>query len=615
MNRELEAILLTENESRLDRINDFLEDNYKQTLREMFMVLLDSMKNKAICDINTIMSNIENVVLNQDCKNFKVINNCVREANYKMQELKRYTDEREFKKIKFRLVDLNRKMLEKKEKSSNNSLYNFYHYLIFDEKNIDMIELILKNEENILSKKDEFNNNLLYNIIDHYCSLHEECKEEIEYFYEVIILILKSEEARLLKDDKQIYLDLLNRKFCKYKEHVREILDRFQEFYMIDLDNLEKKYHIYSKVHDSILKEINSFKPDMQGRKFINSKFITIDDEDALCLDDAISLERNKDGSFYYYIGITDIPSFVPYGSLTFYDAMKKIETLYLNDKIISMFPESISNNLCSLLSGQNKNVVLYKIFVDPFYSVDYDSLEIIPGIINVSNRLSYRQVNKQENLDMDTAKMLEDLAYVSYNLKNRHKIKEKYRKIENLINSRATYHHSMFSENSISANIIQESMLLVNHLAPKYFSDNGLIYIYRNLKIKSDKFITEEADRLISMSHVDTEEIKYKKILNLLYDAYLGAYYSDENHGHQGLGYDFYSHSTSAGRRFADAFNQYLTHEQIFKGNIDDSKYYELDTLTKEIVSHINEKKKENAKFENEYNYLNSKKLIRKKD
>ena len=53
MNKELEAILLTENESKLDRINDFLEDDYKKTLRQMFVVLLNAIKNKTINDIYT----------------------------------------------------------------------------------------------------------------------------------------------------------------------------------------------------------------------------------------------------------------------------------------------------------------------------------------------------------------------------------------------------------------------------------------------------------------------------------------------------------------------------------------------------------------------------------
>lgn len=614
MNRELEAILLTENDSKLDRINDFLENDYKKTLRQMFVVLLNAIKNKSINDIYTILSNIETIVLSQDVKNFNTINEAVCEANSKMQEVKNYVDARDFRNIKFSLIDINRKMSEKKEKSDNHSLYNFYHYLVFEEKNLDMVELLLNNEKNILNRKDEFNNNLLYNVIDHYCSLHEDEKEEIEYFYEVIISILKCEEDKLIKNDNEIYLNLLNRKFCKCKHHVKEIVERFQMFYQVDVNYLENKYNIYSKISDSVIKEINGFEFDYNGRTFIDSLFVTIDAENATCLDDAISLKKNDDGSFNFYIAITDVPSFVPYGTLNFYDAMKKIETLYLCDKTIPMFPCQISDNFCSLIPGKMRNVIVYKVFVDPNYNVDYNSLEIIKGVINVKHKLSYKQVNKHIDLDVQTAKMLDDLALVSFRLKSQNKAKEKYRQIENLINSGATYHHSMFSSKSISANIVQESMLLTNYLSAKYFNEKGLVYIFRNLQIYNDAFINKEIDRLLSMAHVDISTDEHMKILNMLKDSLLTAYYSTENLGHQGLKYKYYSHSTSSARRFADSFNQYLTNEQIFSGPISDHRYYELEQMTKEIVEHINSKKKENAKFESEYNYLNGKKLIRER-
>jgi len=614
MNKKIETILLSENENKLEKINEFLNDDFIGTVREIFVVLLNSIKSKSLLDINIIMSNIEKIVLNQSSNNFKIINNLVCETNHKMQELKKNCNEGELKQIKFRLVDLNRKMLNKKTENNIKSLYNFYHYLIFEEKNIDMVELVLKTEKNFLNKKDEFNNNLLYSTIDYYCSLsYKEQKEEVDYFYQIIILILKYEEDKLVKEDENIYLELLNRKFCKNKYHVQEIIDRFYEFYLIDSDKLEKKYNIYSKVHDNIIEEIKTFKYSLNARKIIPSYFITIDEENALCLDDAISLVKNKDGSYYYYIAITDIPSFIPYGTKTFYDAMKKIETLYLTDQIIEMYPHDIANNHCSLLPNIQKNAIVYRVLVDSSYNVDYDSLVIIPGIIQVNDRLTYRQVNKQENLNLYTAKMLEDLAMISFKLKSQNKVKEKYRRIENIINFDAKHHHSMFTDVSISANIIQESMLLVNFLAGKYFDDNGLVYIFRNLQFFDEKVVNQEVDRILKCSHSNLDINDQKKVLKMLKETMLNACYSTDNKGHQGLNYTHYSHSTSAARRFADSFNQYLTHEQVFN-DITDERYYELENTAKEVVNYINMKKKENSKFESEYNYLNSKKLIRKR-
>ena len=380
------------------------------------------------------------------------------------------------------------------------------------------------------------------------------------------------------------------------------------------IEDLEKKYHVITKIHDKVIEELNDFVFDVNGRKKFNSHFITIDDEDALCLDDAISLVKNKDGSFCYYVAITDIPSLIPYGSYTFYDALSRVETIYLCDKNISLYHEAIGNNLCSLLPNSSKNVIVYKVFVDPSFNINPDSLEIHKGIINVRNRLSYKQVDKQENLDVETGKMLENIALLCYKLRSQNKIKERYRFIENTINRDATWHHSLYTDKSISANIVQESMLLTNHLAPKYFLDNGLVYTYRNHKFPTNIMVNSELDRLLNLSKTSIKENEVKKIFNIIRDNYLNAYYSVYNEGHEGLNYDVYSHSSSAARRACDGFNQYLTYEQLFKGTVSDKKHYILEATAKEVVEYINRKKKENDKFASEYNYLHGKQLIRKK-
>ena len=55
MNREIESILLSENEKNLEKVDNFLEVDYKNTLREMFTVLLESIKKRSIDDSETIM--------------------------------------------------------------------------------------------------------------------------------------------------------------------------------------------------------------------------------------------------------------------------------------------------------------------------------------------------------------------------------------------------------------------------------------------------------------------------------------------------------------------------------------------------------------------------------
>ena len=116
---------------------------------------------------------------------------------------------------------------------------------------------------------------------------------------------------------------------------------------------------------------------------------------------------------------------------------------------------------------------------------------------------------------------------------------------------------------------------------------------------------ISKEIERLLRLDKSSVSSDEYQRIVDNIKSLYLNAYYSTENKGHEGLGYDYYSHSTSSARRFADSFNQYLTHFQLFDRITNDRDYYELETMAKEVVSHINDRKRENSKFASEYNYL----------
>lgn len=613
MNKEIESILFSLNEEDLKKLDVYFSDDYKKTLLSMFTVLLNAIKTKTIYDIDLILSNIETVLLNQNSSCDKLIIDAVRNANNRLNGFRNVKENRELKNIKFRLVDINRKIKQRKEKEDSFALYNFYSYLVFEERNIDLLVSLLEMEKDVLSISDEYNNNILYNVIDYFSSLSEE-DESVNYFYDVIITFLESEEADIIKEERNIYLDLLNRKHARNKKHVKEIISRFDDFNKINSKKLERRYKIERKFHMEVYNELEKLKYDCNNRRMFDEKFITIDGADAICLDDAICMVRNSDGSFYNYVAISDIASFVPYQSSIYYNAMHREETLYLADDIISLYPSIIANNFCSLLPNGSKNVIVYKFLVDPQFNVDIDSLEIIKGVIKPSLNLDYKTANCGIGLSSDVIMMLNDLALFCLKLRSQNIVKENYRKIENFIRSDAKYHQSFYVDTSISANIIQEEMLLVNHLAPRYFEKRNLVYLYRNHQAKTDLFISNEIQRLFNESHVNAGAFDYDKIFKSLKDCYLNANYSSVNRGHVGLGYSVYSHSTASNRRFADSYNQYLTYEQLFNDNVSNSKIDMLFNEASYVASVINERKKENDKFMNEYNYLYAKKLIRKK-
>ena len=598
---KIKTQLLKEGELDFTYINNYLKKDPQKTIDLIFQIFYDSITTSTYEELYTILANIEEIINKINTRYYKMINNKVREINYKLSKLNINTTE--FKNIKIILIDLNRKMRIKKAAKENFDTYSLYYHLIFIEKNQKAVEAVIKYKKDILKVHDKNGNNIFYNIIEHYLTIED--KEEKKYFYNIIMHFLHNLEEEIL-ENKKIYLEKLSQK--EEEEPIKEIIKRIKETGKIDITELEKKYHISLPVNKSVLKELSSFQINPQGRTFIDSNFITIDDEDALCLDDTISLFPNEDGSYYFYVGITDIPSIIPYKSKTFYDALRRVETIYLIDRTIDLYHTSISNGLCSLFPHMNRNVLFYRYLIDPSFHIDPDSLKIIRGVVNVSHRLSYRNVDNNIGIDPATSEMLEKISILINILKNSTARKEKYRRVENYVKKTASFHPSNYTDKSISANIIQESMLLVNSTVPKYFSDRGLIYTYRNQKIHNQ----EEADRLfaeLTRTYGGTiPEKEYQNMITLLSTSYLNAYYSIINEGHEALGYDYYSHSTSAGRRDDDSYNQYLQYLQLFGEPLTDRQHYELEEWTRRIVGYINEKKKENQRFQNEYNYLFSK-------
>ena len=91
MNKELKSILLKENFCCED-LEVFLETDYKETVKEMFNILLDLLKDSTNEEIDLVMSNIELFVETSDNIDYKIVNNAVREANYKLNSIKSNMD-------------------------------------------------------------------------------------------------------------------------------------------------------------------------------------------------------------------------------------------------------------------------------------------------------------------------------------------------------------------------------------------------------------------------------------------------------------------------------------------------------------------------------------------
>ena len=252
--------------------------------------------------------------------------------------------------------------------------------------------------------------------------------------------------------------------------------------------------------------------------------------------------------------------------------------------RVIPMLPRELSNGLCSLNAGEDRFTLSCIMEIDKKGKVI--SSEVFKGVINVTERMSYKDV--QKILDGSSKKVLkryepyiqefknmEELAII---LKNR-KVENGYlnldipeSKIELDINGKVT--NVSKYETTFANEIIEQFMLTANETIAEKFYWLDAPFIYRvheepdfekvqelnkflfnfGLKIKANKdnIYPKEFAKVL-------EEIKGKEeekvIATLILRTLKVARYEAENNGHFGIASKYYCHFTSPIRRYPDLF------------------------------------------------------------
>lgn len=497
--------------------------------------------------------------------------------------------------------------------SVHNKKIKYLSFLIFQEKNVLLIEKFLKENKGIFSSRNEDGENIFEILLKKYLYLDEKDYDEIGYFYHVILIFMNSCYRGEIEKGKKGYVDMIKKSKLGYKEHIIRILELFDPDFEISLEKIEERYHMSFEFLPSIMDEVNTFSMDKGERvNFLYQECVTIDGDGSNCLDDALYLEKNDDGTYTLYVHITDIPSFVPYDSVTDMEARKRGETLYLRDRKILLYPSIISDQICSLLPLNHRNVITYIFHLDSNYQVIEDDFSFAKGKIQVCSRLSYEEADTIifSNRNDSLAIMLRRMANFAENRRRGNVIRERYREYQNVFDY-APHHESIQAKVSPSSNIVHESMVLTNYQIGKYFKEMSLPYLYRKIDLPSESFLQEQ---LLSLKNLDPSFLQNKEIYQRIKDSYTRAEYINKPVYHRGQDLECYSHSTSPARRYADAFNQYLIYDFIFREGMSSSNIYKWEYQLNDLVYYLNKKKRENEVFSNHYNYLSGKNLIKKK-
>ena len=131
----------------------------------------------------------------------------------------------------------------------------------------------------------------------------------------------------------------------------------------------------------------------MAGRTdFRDRKVVTIDGEHARDFDDAISIEKLKNGHYLLGVHIADVAHYVHEGGALDTEAYERGTSVYFPERAVHMFPEALATGLCSL--KPNVDRLVQSCLMEVTARGDVVRYEMHDGIIRSDARMTYTDVN-----------------------------------------------------------------------------------------------------------------------------------------------------------------------------------------------------------------------------
>jgi ribonuclease R len=108
-------------------------------------------------------------------------------------------------------------------------------------------------------------------------------------------------------------------------------------------------------------------------------------------LDHAVSLDKNKDGTWRLGVHITDIPASVPANSALDQEAKQRGTTIGLSDTLVPLFPAAIAERVGAF--GALKERLAISVIIQLSAEGEVVSFEVLPSVVQADYQLSYEQL------------------------------------------------------------------------------------------------------------------------------------------------------------------------------------------------------------------------------
>jgi ribonuclease R len=337
---------------------------------------------------------------------------------------------------------------------------------------------------------------------------------------------------------------------------------------------------------------------------------VTIDGEHAKDFDDAVSIDPLPNGGFRLWVHIADVAAYVPWDSPLDQEARRRGTSVYFPDRVVPMFPERLSNGLCSLNPGEDRLTLTCDMTFDP--DGHRAAYELYPSVIISDERMTYTAVGRileqgDDELNRRYSSLLPMFRTMralcerlSHRRRERGSIDFDLPEPEILLDVLGETAAILKHPRTIAHRIIEEFMLAANETVAQHLDRLRIPSLYRIHE-------RPDPDKLLNFAQVASgfghrvalgEPVQPKPLaraveavrgrpeealLNtLLLRSMKQARYAVENRGHFGLAATHYTHFTSPIRRYPDLVIHRLVHAALAGGGLSTDR---LEALLPEVA------------------------------
>jgi ribonuclease R len=352
----------------------------------------------------------------------------------------------------------------------------------------------------------------------------------------------------------------------------------------LEIDVAIRAHDIPNEWPDTVLSEAGALRDepsesDKQHRVDLRHLgLVTIDGEDARDFDDAVYCESEGAG-FRLWVAIADVSHYVPIGSALDEEAFNRGNSVYFPERVVPMFPEVLSNGLCSLKPAVDRLAMVCEMLIDANGKV-VESI-FYEAVIHSHARLTYTQVGEVLENGFCEGVASERLDGL-FRLHALYKVLRQARATRGAIDFETVETRILFDENRkidaivpVNRNdahkLIEECMLAANVATANFLEESELAGLFRVHEGPSAErlealrtFLGELA--LDLPGGLDPTPLDYQSVLarlverddaqviqTMLLRSLSQAVYKPDNGGHFGLNYEAYAHFTSPIRRYPD--------------------------------------------------------------